>query len=175
MRVEKFAGRLHLLAPLVRIDEVSWWGRVLAAAAAAVQAMVGDIFTGVILAAAAFEALDWYWGRLSAKKRGDFSVDVAALGRRTKILDVLLIVGIRLIEAWLGARGVVHTGGFVATAIAAGLLADNADSIEAHRQELGLRPLWGVSHAVRAFRALSERFLPPELRSHPKPEKSPNA
>lgn len=157
-------GAATMFVPFVRIDEMAWWGRVAAAALGTVQAIAADIFTGVIVAAVVLEALDWFWGRLAAQRRGDFDRARAALGLRTKILDVLLIVVVRLVELWLHRQGGVATGGWVATAIAGGLVCDNMDSIESHRAELGLRPMWGIGILVRWARAASERLLPPELR-----------
>ena len=153
-----FVGSLQ--APVVRLWELGADGKLMAALVGLVSAAAGDVsilLMGVLLISSAG---DWWLGRAAAVRRGDFDSAISGWGLKSKIAGIILVATLRLLEAVLTQAGVPDPHGILAVVAAAGLIHQDLDSIDRHRQTLGGRPIPLLTTVLAVGRRMAESLLP---------------
>lgn len=151
-----------------RIETVPSWGWIGAVIVGMVSVMVRDVLFGILVLLMVSHALDWFYGRAAAKVRKEFAIDRSLAGLQSKIAGIALILLVRAFEAWLhvfsmtahAAGEYVNTKGFVATAVAVALFANDIESISDHREAMGAKPIPVLSSIIRGMRKLANAVLP---------------
>ncbi len=149
-----------LAAPVVRLWELGADGKLVAVLAGLISAAAGEV--SVLLMAVLFvsSAADQWLGRAAAIRREDFDAEISRAGLRSKIAGVVLVIILRLLEAVLNQAGLPDPHGILAVVAAAGLIHQDLDSIDEHRQALGGRPIPLLTGALTLGRRLAESLLP---------------
>lgn len=156
-------GRLAtaFVSPIERALEVPWWGKVGAIAAATTQYVVTDMFGGALILVFAAMTVDYGVGVTAAKRLGKYEPRLAQQGAMGKITGLLLLILLRLFEAYAHAQGVIDTRGGLATAVAIGLFTVDLQSIAHHRESFGAAPIPVLSKIFEWLQAFAGSKVPP--------------
>lgn len=149
-----------LTAPFVRLWDLGADGKLVALIAGLIAAAASNVFVllmGVLLVSS---VADWWLGRAVAVRRGDFDPAISGWGLKSKIAGIILVATLRLLEAVLTQAGVPDPHGILAVVAAAGLIHQDLDSIDHHRQALGGRPIPLLTGALTLGRRMAEALLP---------------
>lgn len=151
-----------LSAPVVRVTELGADGKIMASIIGVIGAITGDLTVLLLGVLVCSSGIDWWLGRATAHRRGDFDPAVSGWGLHSKIAGILLVVVLRLLEAVLWQAGVPDPHGVLAVVTAAALIYQDLDSIDHHRQELGGQPIPVLTAVLGIGRRLAESLLPVE-------------
>lgn len=135
----------------------SWLAGILLAGA---QAIIGDVFSWLVLLVAAATVIDWYFGSRAALVSETYSSERANAGWQSKFASVLLLLLIRAFEAWLDVAGYGSTHGAAATVIAVGYFTADIRSINKHIQALGGSGIPLLSQVLDALDAGVRKLFP---------------
>lgn len=162
----RYAERLEQLGPKAWIAATS---------VSAVQFLVNDAFfwMWIILSIAAF--VDWIAGRwaIRATQPEKFSRKRSREGMYGKALGMIVLALLRSAEALLPVLlpgSVPSTRGLFASIIAVALFIDEMDSIDRHRQTLGMPPIPMLSWVIARLRSATgaeQRALDRRRQSNP--------
>lgn len=161
-----------LAAPIDRVADLPVWGKVWMTVVGAFQLLGADLFVPFFGLAVCTGALDWRYGRLAARKEGNFDRLVSMYGWHSKVAGFAVLIMLRLGEAGLQNAGILDTNGLFATAIAAALWMSELESLDGHRQTLGASPLPILGHLLHFLRGVVERLVP-EPPAPPESEEKP--
>lgn len=131
-----------LLQPLERIAHDTPPGGWLAATlVAGWQWLQGDAFSALLGIIIIVGVADYYYGTKSAKLHARFRPDLAQRGLHGKMAGIVLLLAVRLFEAWAAGYDVVDSQGAVASALGVALLSVDLQSIAHHRESFGASPI----------------------------------
>lgn len=142
---------------LVDMTPSAWLAGMLLGAA---QAIIGDVFSYLVLLVAAAAVVDWYFGGLAANSRGEYSSARSNAGWQSKLASLLLILLVRGFEGWLAKAGYANTHGVGATVIAVGYFTADLRSTNKHIQALGGSGVPFLTQLLDAVDAGVKRLIP---------------
>lgn len=129
--------------------------------AATVQAVLADLFGGMLVILVAAAVFDTLYGRRVAHILEDFDPLEASKGLHSKIIGILLACSVRWFEWWFAQQAVFggfNTEGMLATGIAALLFAAEIESINRHRVRFGRGPVPLIGTFLEWVRTTAERL-----------------
>lgn len=152
-----------IFAPIDRILEAPIYSKLAGLLTAAFSVITGDIVFLVLIGLAFCNAWDFIMGREAAKRRGEpVNSDTARAGALTKFSGIVLVLIVRLLEAW-GTRFDISvlssTNGAIAAGFCVTLILFDLESIEGHRVELGARPIPMLSQLMSVMRKVEGKLL----------------
>lgn len=158
------------LSPVMRLDDVPPWGWLTAALAAGVQRVTTDAFLSLLALLFVAISVDYVIGWLVAKHKGRYEIAIARAGALGKVIGIILLLLVRGLEHWISTHApeslsIPNSHGMFAAAFTMLFLTVELQSIEQHRQELGLRPI----PALSALFAWMERFARAKVPMPPVP------
>ena len=159
MRLKVFA----LFAPFDRIldaPHAPGWSWLAALLGAGVSYLMTDVFTSALGLIICSSGLDYVVGVRAAKARKAYDPEIAHAGFLSKVSGVALMMLVRMLEDWMMRQDLVNTGGWIAAALTLSLFAVDLESIQAKREELGSRPIPGLSTLTAFLNAQIARVLP---------------
>jgi hypothetical protein len=149
-----------LVAPFHRIDEAPLWGKLLGAVGGLGAFLITDLFTSALFLIVASGAYDYFLGTRIARLRGTYDSLMAHAGALSKVSGVALMMLVRMSEHWMLTAGLVNTRGWIAAALTLSLFAVDLESIQQKREELGARPVPGLSTLTHWLHQVISRVLP---------------
>jgi small basic protein len=135
------------------------WAKIFSIAISLANLVIGDILTPVLCLIAVASSVDWFFGRIVAKKKGTYQKDLSTYGWQLKLGVLLVIMMVRGFEEWFAALEILDTRGFVSTAIAVGIFIDELDSIDENFFELRGRRIPGLGRALEWMRSVQDRLM----------------
>lgn len=149
-----------LIAPIERIQDLGADGKAMAAMLGIFVAVTADLTVLLLGVLIASSASDWFMGRAAAHKLSKFDSQISEWGLQSKIAGILLVIIIRTIELILYNQGFPDPHGAWAAATAAGLIYQDLDSLDRHRQTLGGRPIPILTWVLTQLRKMSDSLIP---------------
>lgn len=143
-----------LVAPLIRLRQTNADDRAASVVAGILGFVWDPVFWVGIGLLMALNAWDYILGYRVADLEDRWSGTVAFNGALSKLTALVLLVALRVLEAWLpeaGVTGDVATHGFLATTATAGLIISEFHSILRNDRRLGGRALAPIHRAIAAL------------------------
>jgi len=150
---------LYLTSVEQQFARVPDWAKVFGFVVGVANLIVGDILTPVLTLIAVASSVDWFFGRIVAKKKGTYQKDLSTYGWQLKLGVLLVIMMVRGFEEWFATLEILDTRGFVSTAIAVGIFIDELDSIDENFFELRGRRIPGLGRALEWMRGVQDRLM----------------
>jgi len=152
----------HQFDKVARSSLLSW----LASTGVAIfQVLVHDAFFWLWWTLLILNAGDWIAGRLAARSRNDFDTKRSREGLYSKGLGLVIMLGLRSLEAIAPGLPGVHldTHGIGASMICFLLTIEDLASLERHRLEMGGAPIPLLTQFIRAAQSATggDRRLTP--------------
>jgi hypothetical protein len=150
-----------LASPFRRLEEdVHAGGWCAASIAATCQFLTSDAFFVALWLSIAASAWDYFAGVRLAKHRGTYSSQLAHAGWMGKVSGIVLLMLVRVLEAWVTRFVGFDSHGYIATALGVGLVIAEFRSIVHNRAEWGAQPIPVLGQLLDFFDSLSASLIP---------------
>lgn len=150
-----------LSSPIDRILDSPVWARGLALLVGIWQFATNDAFAHICYLVVAAGVIDYWFGVKRARAFNLYDPSMAHRGALGKIAGVVLVLFVRVLEAWLQLAGIVNTHGVLATGLAVSLVAVDLQSVAAHREAFGAPPIPFLSALLGYLQRLASSKIPP--------------
>lgn len=148
------------IAPFDRLLDAPNWAHAFGVIGSVLTYLVTDLFTSALFLIAASGCVDYMLGIRIAKARKVYDPAIAHAGVISKISGIAIMMLARMAEYWMMNAGVVNTRGMIAAGLTLSLFAVDLDGIQAKREQLGARPIPGLSKFTHFLNSIIERGLP---------------
>jgi hypothetical protein len=163
--------RLNSVSPataaLARLAEVNGLGWLLGVVVAIASALLTPLFAPLFFLCVIFSMADYHWGKRVVQElarvdptRHRYEPALAQLGWQSKMIGLLVLLGVRGFEWWALQNSVGDVPGLASVVVGVAYLKHELDSLNTNSQRIG-KKIPGISHVLAFMEAVELRLRPP--------------